>query len=57
MLSHVCVCVAELWDHLFVGLFVAYKRPWLLADKPGRKLAIGRLDLSPDMLVRGDVRA
>jgi hypothetical protein len=39
------------WEVLFVGMFVEYKRPWLLARKLGRRLAIGRLDLSPDMLV------
>ncbi len=39
------------WDVLFVGMFVAYKRPWLLAHKTGSRLAVGRLDLAPDMLV------
>ena len=44
------------WDYLFVGMFVEYKRPWLLADKPGARLAVGRLDLAPDMLVRAGVK-
>ena len=45
------------WDVLFVGMFVAYKRPWLLAHKTGSRLAVGRLDLAPDMLVGVSKRA
>jgi hypothetical protein len=32
-------------------MFVDYKRPGLLATKPGARLAVGRIDLAPDMLV------
>ena len=33
--------VAKEWDYMFVGTFTNYKRPFLLANKPGRKLAVG----------------
>lgn len=36
------VAGGQQWDVLFVGLFAAYKRPWLLANKPGRRLAVGK---------------
>ena len=31
-------------DFLFIGAFVDYKRPWLLAEKPGRRVAVGKMD-------------
>lgn len=38
------------WDVMFVGAFLPYKRPWLLLEHPGRrKLAIGRIDMLPDL--------
>ncbi len=46
-----CGAVGGVWDYLFVGMFVDYKRPGLLATKPGARLAVGRIDLAPDMLV------
>ncbi len=41
------------WDYGFVGMLVGYKRPWLLANKKqGSRIAVGRIDLAPDMSVR-----
>lgn len=41
-----------MWDYVFVGAFVSYKRPHMIILKPGRRAAVGRLDMSPDMKVR-----
>lgn len=46
-----CVLTAEEVDYLFVGALLEYKRPELLLTKPGRRAAVGRIDMAPDMLV------
>lgn len=43
----------SLWDWLFVGSILPYKRPLLLLEKPGRRLAVGEFDQSdPDLIAQ-----